>query len=128
MIKKMRNRKLGFLVYGFIFITLVLIMIISFKPIINPSPKNCNVVSGTIEQIWGCEDNHDINIQISEDDKTYYINRGLDSELRTYDLKCLLGKSVEMYTVKHWILLDPKSRINHVASLIIGGDTFYTEF
>ena len=107
---------------------LCLIIIISFRPIIHPRPNNCYVISGEVEQIWSSDETRDINIRIAGNDKVFYINRGLDSELRTFKLKTLIGEHIDIYAVKHWTILDPKSKIQHIACVVNGRDTLYTEF
>jgi hypothetical protein len=106
----------------------IILLILTFRPIINPKPKQCAIVSGVVEQIWSCEETHDINIRLEGYNKTFYINRGLDSELRTFKLKELVGKPVKIYAVKHWTPLDPKQKIQHVACVVTDRDTLYTEF
>jgi len=106
----------------------IVLFVFTFRPIMNPKPNQCTIITGTVEQIWSSDETHDINIRLEGVDKTYYINRGLDSGLRTYNLKDLIGEHIQIYAVKHWTLLDPKQKIRHVACVITSRDTLYTEF
>ncbi len=124
----MRKRTLNYIFYGILSIVIIAFGIVSFKPIIKPSPRNCVIITGTVEQIWASDENHDINIRLQGSDVIYYINRGLESELRTYDLKSLIGQNIQIYAVKHWTILDPKRKVQHIACIKVGEESLYSEF
>jgi hypothetical protein len=72
----------------------------------------------------------DVQLKIDQNDKIYYINHMIDAQKIFPTLDSLIGKEIAIYAVDHWTLLDPISRIRHIARITTGDGKkiIYTEY
>ena len=97
-----------------LFLIIIVLGFLTFRPIINPKEKDCSRVVGTLVG-YRYSKHLDIHIKISENDIMYYLNRVDEPEniFRAFDT--LTGKKIVLYPVNHWSLLNPRGKIKHVA-------------
>src|SRR5687768_18411809 len=86
---------------------LIVLIFFSFRPLPAATSENCVAVKGEVVKIvpYGS----DLVLTISGNDGYYYINRALDNGTKAEMLSSqLLNRSVTVYYIKHWSLLDRK--------------------
>lgn len=112
-----------------IFSVIIFILgILIFRPISVSSEENCNRVSGTVVGLHEGGPN-DIVFRLMDDDKFYYINRGLEAGFTLESLReQLLDQEVTIWAARHWTPLDPKGKVNHICKVAYGEEVLYTEF
>lgn len=116
---------------GIIFAIIVVFSFIVFaiKPISKASLENSTLVVSKINSISLNEITKDIYIDLENDNKTYYINRGLEKDLVFEKLMEIgLNNPLQVYYAKHWTPLDPLSKTRHISRIITKGNTIYSEF
>jgi hypothetical protein len=98
---------------------------IVFRPIPSPSPENTVRTLGVIEQVLETRQKN-VVFKLKDDDRFYYIKKDLEKDLPFQELqKKLAGKSVEIYYVNHWTLVDPL-RVKHVTKVDLNEMTVYS--
>ena len=98
---------------------------IVFRPIPSPSPENTVRTLGVIEQVLETRQKN-VVFKLKDDDRFYYIKKDLEKDLPFHELqKKLAGKSVEIYYVNHWTLVDPL-RVKHVTKVDLNEMTVYS--
>jgi hypothetical protein len=108
-----------------IFIMLLIILAIVFRPVPNPSPENTIKANGTIEEV-SMAGNDDLIIKLRGDDRLYYIDEGLKHGRSLSAIQGeLSGKTVEIHYVKYWTPLDPLSRLKHTSKVDFNQTTLY---
>jgi hypothetical protein len=124
------NRNKRFWIIFLIFLILFIAAIISFRPISNPEEKDCSKITGTLMKYQYHSDFMDVQLKIDQNDKIYYINHMIDAQKIFPTLDSLIGKEIVIYAVDHWTLLDPKSRVRHIARITTGDGKriIYTEY
>ena len=107
-------------------IQLLLVVLLSFTSCIiqNTKPEDCEVIKATISNISEGT-SYDINFR-DTNDKSYYINRGLEQGLNLEELNTkVLNKTVTLHLAK---VLAGTSTSNHISQLAIGDEIIFTEF
>ena len=108
-----------------IFVLLIVILALIFRPVPYPSPENTIKANGTIEEV-SMAGNDDLIIKLRGDDRLYFIDEGLKSGQSLSSIQGeLSGKAVEIYYVRYWTPLDPMSRLKHISKVDIKQTTFY---
>lgn len=112
------------IVVASIFVLLMITLGIIFRPV-PASPENTRRTLGIIEQVM--ETRHkDVVFKLKDDDRVYYIKKGLEKDLTFRELqKRLAGKSVEIYYVRRWTPIDPL-RVKHVTKVDLNEMTLYS--
>lgn len=106
---------------------LVLLIFLSFRPLPAATAENCVAVRGEVVKI--VPEGSDLVLTISGDDGYYYINRALDNGTKAEMLSSqLLNRSVTVYYIKHWSLLNFNGKTRHVARVEVNGETAYNEW
>lgn len=101
---------------------------LSFRPIINPTLEDCEIVEGTILEPFISPKNGDVYFQLSGSEKHFRINDGLDVGISQALLDSITNKVVIIYPVNHWTLIDPQNNYPHVARLEWNTQIIYSEF
>jgi hypothetical protein len=111
-------------------IILIILGVLSFRPIINPKENDCSKIKGTLAKYRYLTDSRDIQLKINESDQVYYLNHVYDEEINLSDLDSLINRKIVIYSVNHWTLLDPKGKYKHVAKITNEDESYvvYTEF
>ncbi|MDR2147572.1 MAG: hypothetical protein LBE91_14055 [Tannerella sp.] len=110
-------------------IIIVLLGILTFRPIVNPKEKDCTKIEGTLDKYQYHTENQDIVIKIKGDEKIYYLNRVANEAGILHQLDSLLNRQIVLYAVNHWTLLDPKNTLKHVARVTDNvGNIIFTEY
>ncbi len=108
-----------------IFIMLLVVLALVFRPVPNPSPENTIKANGTIEEV-SMAGNDDLIIKLRGDDRLYYIDEGLKHGRSLSSIQDeLSGKTVEIHYVKYWTPLDPLSRLKHISKVDFNQTTLY---
>jgi hypothetical protein len=108
-----------------IFVLLIVVLALVFRPVPHPSPENTIKANGTIEEV-SMAGNNDLIIKLSGDDRLYFIDEGLKHGRSLSSIQGeLSGKAVEIYYVKYWTPLDPLSRLKHISKVDINQTTHY---
>jgi hypothetical protein len=113
------------IVVASIFALLMITLGIIFRPVPPSSAENTTRALGIIEDVL--ETRHkNIVFKLKDDDRFYYIKKGLEKDLTLRELKKrLAGKSVEIYYVNHWTPVDPL-RVRHVTKVDLNKMTLYS--
>jgi hypothetical protein len=110
-----------------IFIMLLIVLALVFRPVPNPSPENTIKANGTIEEV-SMAGNDDLIIKLRGDDRLYYIDEGLKHGRSLSSIQGeLSGKTVEIHYVKYWTPLDPLSRLKRTSKVDFNQTTLYPE-
>ena len=108
-----------------IFVLLLVILALVFRPVPHPSPENTIKANGTIEEVSMAGDD-DLIIKLRGDDRLYFIDEGLKEGRSLSSIQGeLSGKAVEIYYVRYWTPLDPMSRLKHISKVDINQTTLY---
>lgn len=112
---------------SFLFIIFLWIVIQTFKPVRNVEPEDVMLISGIVERIYEAPGD-DIAIKIQGDDHYYYINRGLQHQLKLDVLQpLLLNKKVTLYSIKRWTIFTRDCNMGHISKLIIDEQVIFNE-
>ena len=108
-----------------IFVLLIVVLALVFRPVPHASPENTIKANGTIEEV-SMAGNDDLIIKLRGDDRLYFIDEGLKHGRSLSSIQGeLSGKAVEIYYVKYWTPLDPLSRLKHTSKVDINQTTLY---
>ena len=105
----------------------VCFMSLCLRPVPSVTTENVMIQKGIVEDITegGVKD---ATFHLVDDDRYFYINRGLENRFKLEDLrKHLIGKEVTLVYADHWTPLDWDNKSIHIARLEIGEDVFYDE-
>jgi len=112
---------------GFAFL---LFVILALRPIMNPSLEKSELVTGTLVGVTGSNTpGGDVFLKLSEDDRRFYINRGVENGVSPETWKKdFTGKSITLYYARHWTPLDPFGSTKHVTRVEHDEEVLYSEF
>lgn len=105
-----------YITWFFAVLALVLIALI-FRPVPIVKESECLVATGIVEKI--AENGvKDVGIQLVGEDRSFYINRGLERGLELASLQeQLIGQEVTLKYPRYWTPLDPADKHKHVSVL-----------
>lgn len=113
------------LVIGILFLVVAILI---FRPVPIPATlKKCEKVEGEVASIYeaGVKD---VVFVLRDDDKRYYINRGLENGLNLDTLRQdLLTENISIYYPRYWTPLDWNNRVKHLSHLTFQEQVIYTE-
>ncbi|GAB5525293.1 MAG: hypothetical protein Roseis2KO_31650 [Roseivirga sp.] len=114
-----------FLFVGFIVFLLLCVLIL--RPVNIPeNESDLETVKGELVSVMEGS-GYDIFFKLKDDDRRYYINRGLEQGLSIQSLQASLGKQVILKYPDHWTLLDPAGKTKHLSMVKISGKTIFSE-
>lgn len=78
---------------------------------------------------WGLGCENSVIITLADDDRTYYINRGLKRGVRLNRFaQQLEGKQVELRVIRRmWSPVGPSNRLASVGRVTLGEDLLFTD-
>ena len=113
--------------YWVILISVVffLLGILILRPVPIPDEKDCLVVRGTVIEIN--EDGvKDVVFRLAGQDRTFYVNRGLERGLELEKLRSeLMDQEITIKYPKYWTPLGNSSK--HISKIEYSGRTLFTE-
>lgn len=102
--------------------------VLVFRPITASDESECNVTSGILVNLHEGGEN-DIVFRLKDNEKIYYINRGLEHGFTLEELgEKLLENEVTIWSARHWTPLDPKGKTNHICKVTYQDEVLFTEF
>ncbi len=110
------NTKYLVIVMGTVFLVLAVLI---FRPVPLPDEKDCLVIKGKVLEIHegGAKD---IVFRLSGDDRTFYVNRGIERGLTLERLRTeLLGKEITIKYPRYWTPLGNSSK--HISKIESSG-------
>ena len=110
-----------------LFVVVMYMAFITFKPIKKVTVSDVNQVKGIVSLVEKARGG-DINIQLKNDDHTYYINNafeaGLNPEVITEQI---LNKEVTLHHIKRWTPFTRDGVFPHISKLTVGSDVIFNE-
>lgn len=98
----------------------------ALRPVPIPEEEECIVVKAVVAEIYEDGDK-DIVFRLQDQEKIFYINRGLEV-LIVKDLKTkLIDEEVRIKYPKYWTVLDPTNSVRHISQLEYAGEIIFTE-
>ena len=120
-------KKIYFGISLLLFLVVMYIAFISFKPITNVQPSDVSPVQGIVTGVVPVSGG-DINIQIKDDPHTYYINNAKNAGINPNDLKdSILNKEVTLYHIKRWTPFTTDGVHPHISRLSIHNFDLFNE-
>jgi hypothetical protein len=113
-------------IYSVILIGVVLLLgVLILRPVPIPDEKDCLIVMGTVIEIN--EDGvKDVVFKLAGQDRTFYVNRGLERGLALEKLRAeLMDKEITIKYPKYWTPLGNSSK--HISKIESSGRTIFTE-
>jgi hypothetical protein len=97
----------------------------ALRPVPLPNEKDCLIATGNVIAI-NEQGTNDIVFTLSGNDKTFYINRGLERGLSLEILRTeLLNREITIKYPEYWTPLGNSSK--HISKLESSGRTIFTE-
>ena len=117
-------KKVVFISLGFLFIILCALI---FRPVPIVEERKAIAIEGIVVDVID-GGNSDVFIRLKDDNRRYYVNRGLDAGLNVNDLKNKLVKNkVVLKYPKYWTPLDWNNKIRHISKVEFGNEVLYNE-
>ena len=115
------------IIIGFVAL-LFIVAIFIFRPVPIVTEDKALVETGVVAKIkeGGVKD---VVIRLKDNNRIFYINRGLEKGLDLEDLSGrLIGNEVTVKYPKYWTPLDWNDKIKHISKLEINGEVIFDEF
>lgn len=110
-----------------LFALFLIVAVSIFRPVPIVRESKAIVVNGYITDIYEGGTN-DIVFKIKDDNRRFYINRGLESGLTIGKLKeQLIGNKVTFKYPKYWTPLDWNNQIRHISKLEYNTQVLFSE-
>lgn len=116
--------------FGFcalLFLVVIYLAFITFKPIQSVITSDVSPIKGIVTKVEKASGG-DINIQLKNDDHTYYINNalkaGLNPEVITDQI---LNKEVTLHHIKRWTPFTRDGIFPHISKLSVGETVLFNE-
>ena len=116
--------------FGFcalLFLVVMYLAFITFKPIQNVVISDVSPIKGIVTKVEKASGG-DINIQLKNDNHTYYINNalkaGLNPEVITNQI---LNKEVTLHHIKRWTPFTRDGIFPHISKLSVGETVLFNE-
>ena len=118
--------------FGFATVFILLILasyILIFTPVPQPTNENIDVISGHVVNVHEGGVN-DVVITLADDDRIYYINRGLERGVDLYRFaEQLKGNYVKLHiSQRMWSPLDPSYNLAPVQHVVFGQKVLFTNY
>lgn len=110
------------------FLGFILLCVLVLRPVNIPENENeLLVAKGEVMAITEGPGN-DIVFKLRDDNRRFYINRGLEQGLSIQDLQAkLTGRNITLKYPKHWSLMDPSGTTKHLSMVKYSGGTVFSE-
>lgn len=104
----------------------LVLVIVSFRPI-SISKENSQTLKGVIRTV-NLSTTKDLEITLTGDKRTFYINRATDKNLDIQKLvDNLPSKTVTLLYADQWTILDPLGSYRHITEMTVDKDLIFTE-
>ena len=103
------------------------LLVLTFKPILPATEKNCLIAKGVVADIY--EGGYkDAVLELKDDERTYYVNRGLLRGLDLLRLKEeLINQNVSLKYPRYWTPLDPMGAVKQISKIELGDKIVFNE-
>ena len=104
-----------------------LIAVLIFRPVPIVTEDKAITETGIVKYIYegGIKD---VVFKLEDNDRRFYINRGLENGLTLEGLReKLIGKEVVLKYPKYWTPLDWNDRVKHLSKVEFGEDVIFNE-
>ncbi len=109
------------------FIGFMVLCVLTIRPVNIPENESeLLVAKGELISVFEGVGN-DIVFRLKDDDRRYYINRGLEQGLSIQNLQANLGRQIILKYPEHWTLMDPAGSTKHLSMVKISGKTIFSE-
>lgn len=105
----------------------IVFCVLIYRPVPIVSEAEAIVTEGTVTDIHegGVKD---VVFRLKNDDRVFYINRGLENGLKLATLKQqLIGQNVTFKYPDHWSLLNPKKQSIHLSKVVYNNQVIFNE-
>lgn len=108
-------------------IFLLVIAVLCLRPVPIVPEENCLTLKAIVTEVY--EDGvNDVVIKLRGQDKTFYVNRGLERGLNLESLQAeLIGREITVKYPNYWTPLDPGKTNIHLSKIELDGRTVFTE-
>jgi len=106
---------------------LIVIIMLSFRPVPILDEEDCVVLEGTVTEIYegGVKD---VVLKLRGHSQVFYINRGLERGLDLEHLKAdLVGREIVVKYPDHWTPMDITKSSIHISKIEHEGHTIFSE-
>jgi hypothetical protein len=106
----------------------ILLCVLTLRPVNTPDNESeLLVAEGELTRVFEGT-GKDIIFKLKNDDRSFYINRGLEQGLSIKELQArLTGKQITLKFPKHWTLLDPTGKTKHLSMVKLREETVFSE-
>ena len=103
------------------------LLVLTFKPILPATEKNCLIANGVVADIY--EGGYkDAVLKLKDDERLYYVNRGLLRGLYLLLLKEeLINQNVTLKYPRYWTPLDPMGAVKQISKIELGYKIVFNE-
>jgi len=120
-------KRIYFGICSLLFIVVMYLAFITFKPIRNVSISDVSPVKGIVEKIEKGKGG-DLNITLKNDSHSYYINNALKAGLETnLVIEQILNKEVTLYHINRWTPFSTDKVFPHISKLSVGTAVIFNE-
>lgn len=120
-------KRIYFGICALLFVVVMYLAFITFKPIKNVVTSDVSPITGTVTKVEKASGG-DINIKLANDLHTYYINNalkmGLNPEIITAQI---LNKKVTLHHIKRWTPFTRDGIFPHISKLSVGNNVLFNE-
>ena len=103
-------------------------VMLALRPVPAASIHNTNSITGKVIEISKGSGHGDLLIHLANDDRTFYINRGIENGLSLEKLKShLQNQQTTLTFVKHWTPLNPSRKLVPLAKISLTGCTYWQQ-
>jgi hypothetical protein len=108
-------------------IVVLITAVLSLTPVPITSEADCKILNATVADVYE-QGTNDVVLKLQGDDRTFYVNRGLERGLNLQKLKTeLIGREITLKYPDYWTPLDPGKTSIHVSKIEVAGRTVFTE-
>ena len=120
-------KRIYFGICALLFIVVIYMAFITFKPIRNVVVANVSPKVGTVTKVEKASGG-DINIELANDPHTYYINNALKEGLNPEVISTqILNKEVTLHHINRWTPFTRDGVFPHISKLSVGGTVLFNE-
>ena len=106
---------------------ILIIAVLIFRPVPIVSEDRTISESGIVKEIYSNKGN-DIIFVIENNERKFYINRGLENGLELSNLKeKLIGNPIIVKYPKYWTPLDWNNTVRHISKVEFNGEIIFNE-
>ncbi len=105
----------------------IILAVLALRPVPIIAEDEAIAETGIVSTIFEGGEN-DVIFKLSNSERLFYINRGLEQNLSLEDLRYeLIGKEVVFKYPDYWTPLDWNKRVRHLSKVEVGEEVIYSE-